>query len=428
MNKNYLKEDKIAVKNRTINIKRNVRTVESKLAGFRVNRILLMVLLTILILFILILPNVFAIGISPAATTIDFEAGLEKTYSFSVVNSENKDTSIVLYVQGELSNYIELSHTSDFLSSGDSAKQYSFTLKLPDTMDAGLKEGEIVVMDIPQNAGGGGTNVNAKVALVHQVHVNVPYPGQFIDVRADIIAGGEMTKFIIPIRNKGTEKIQKASADIEIFLSGEKIDSIKTNEIDIRAGEEKELYAEWKPSKIGEYLARINIKYDGSEKTIEKEFEVGETLIKIEDIRAENFQLGEVAKFELTLNNEWSENVRDVYVKMQFFKDGNLIEEAKTPTQDIASGRVEKFNAFFDTSGIEAGTYDVKIILNYNGKSSERETTAEITDNSIVVFGFGGGVKGERNWMMIGFIILGVLVVGNIAWFIFLRKKFMKKK
>ena len=96
-------------------------------------------------------------------------------------------------------------------------------------------------------------------------------------------------------------------------------------------------------------------------------------------------------------------------------------------TKDIQAGRTEDFVAFFDTAGISEGEYDVKIILNYNGKTSERETTAKITNNSLIVFGFGGEVK-ERGWLMILVVVLIVLIIGNIAWFIFLRKKFMKKR
>jgi len=384
-------------------------------------------ILTILLLTLLIMPSVLAIGISPARTTIDFEAGLEKTYSFSVLNSENQKTDIVIVSGGELSQYIELSSEYDTLQAEQGSKEYSFTLRLPDSLEPGKHEGEIRVVTGNSNSGEG-TSVNARIALVHQVIVNVPYPGKHIETELKIIPSGELTRFYIPVNNRGKDRINSIKAEIEIYLAGEKQDTIQTEEISLAAGQRGELYSEWRPSKIGEYFAQAKIVYDGAEKILEKNFEVGETLIQIENIEAVGFKLGEVAKFNLVLNNKWSEDVRDVYVRMEFYKNGKMIQEVKTPTKDIPAGRVENFDAFFDTSGIEAGTYDVRIILNYNGKSAERDTTAEITDNSIVVFGFGGSIEGKSSWMTILIVVLVIVIIGNIAWFIFLRKKFFKKK
>ena len=133
------------------------------------------ILLMISLLLLIITPKASAIGMSPAATTLDFTTE-EKTYSFSIINSENKEFEIVIYVQGELAKYITLSHTSDRFRTDEESKEYQFSLKLPNNLDPGTRIGEIVVMEVPSSSEKTGTNLNARIALVHQVHVNVPYP------------------------------------------------------------------------------------------------------------------------------------------------------------------------------------------------------------------------------------------------------------
>ena len=59
-------------------------------------------------ILVLVLQSVYAIGITPGRTTIDFEPNLQKEVSFSVTNAEQKEMSIVFYTKGELKEAVSL--------------------------------------------------------------------------------------------------------------------------------------------------------------------------------------------------------------------------------------------------------------------------------------------------------------------------------
>lgn len=385
----------------------------------------------LVIILLVILPNVSALGITPAATTLDFESGLEKTYSFSVINSENKDLDIVIYVQGELANYITLSHNSDKLSAAELSKDYKFTIKLPDSLDPGTKIGEIIVMDVSGGSSGSGTSINARLALIHQVQVNVPYPGKYLEAELKVISGGGFMKFFIPLRNKGSEAINSISAEIEIYQDNNKIETLKTDEIKLREGELKELYTEWKTEQVGSYNAKARIKYDGAEKVIEKQFNVDEIMVNVLGITVKDFKLGGVAKFDILLENNWNTDLKNSYIIMEISQNGNKVGEVKTPTQDILKSSRSVFNGYWDTSGIQEGVYDVKFVTHYEGKETEQFIKIQVTQNSITTFGIGGEAiekEGISMWIIILIVVVVVLIIGNIAWFVYLRKRFMKRK
>lgn len=59
-------------------------------------------ILVFFVLGIILANGAYALGISPARTTVDFSPGMEKTVQFTVVNSEHKEMELILYTQGEL--------------------------------------------------------------------------------------------------------------------------------------------------------------------------------------------------------------------------------------------------------------------------------------------------------------------------------------
>ena len=70
--------------------------------------------------------NVSALGVTPARTTVDFEPGLQRSVTFSVINSEKRDVDIVIATQGELKNNI-LVHGDKFsMTSAEESRQVTY--------------------------------------------------------------------------------------------------------------------------------------------------------------------------------------------------------------------------------------------------------------------------------------------------------------
>ena len=95
---------------------------------------------------------------------------------------------------------------------------------------------------------------------------------------------------------------------------------------------------------------------------------------------------------------------------------------------------IEQTNASFNKSfsscaGIKSGFYNTKLTLNYAGKSTEKLIKTEITMNSIKMNLLGQAIALEgrnisRDTIFTLFII--VLIVINIFWFVYFKRKKQK--
>ncbi len=388
------------------------------------------------ILALLLAPNVLALGISPGRTTVDFTPGLERTVSFSIVNSENKDMNIVVAAQGELKDYITINDKSFSMSSEEGSRQVTYTIRLPKELSPGLHTAEIVVLQLPEEGKLSEAYIGAALAVVTQLHVNVPYPGKYAEASLNVIgpeSDGKIS-FVMPVLSRGEFDLVNVRATIDIYTSlNKKVATLNTNEVSIPSRKRKEIVAVWDSSKAppGPYRAVATLLYDEKSLTLEKDFEVGEKRLKIEKIEVNDFSLGDIAKFEMLVENTWSEAVRGVYSEMNIYnKDKKLMAEFKSPTYDIDPLSKTLMVSFWDTAGVKEGTYDSTVYLRYGGKSEKEDLKIEVRENEINVIGLGYAIserrapRGENNGLVTILVIaIVILVMINLLWFLFLRRK-----
>lgn len=389
------------------------------------------------ILVLFFINSVSAIGITPGRTTVNFEPGLQRDISFSVVNTEHKDMGVVMSVRGELAEYITLGKIYAEFSSDEDSKSFSYSLKLPDSFEKpGRYEGEIVALEVPKGMDEEtGANIGATVAVVSQLHVYVPYPDKYLEAEVNVIEEGDKINFVIPIVNRGKLDIVNAKATIDIYDGNdEKIDMIETNTLSLLSLERKELFTKWNANvNPGRYKAVVTLRYDNEVSTILKEFNVGEKFLEILEIVVRDFQLGGIAKFNALVENKWSSDLKDVYLNILVYNnEGEIMADFKSPTYDIDGLSKAEMVAYWDTAGVHEGRYDGKLMLKYGEKSTERNIEMKISQNNIEVVGLTGYVvRGESKGFNIQNIIaiaVAVLVVANIAWFIIIRRMLRKKK
>jgi len=392
-----------------------------------------------LLMVVLLINSISALGISPGRTTVDFSPGLEKTITFSVVNSEDKDINVVLAVQGELKDYVIIGDSSFSMSSGETARDVSYTVKLPQEFPPGLHTAEIVVLQLPEEGKLSEAYIGAAVAVVTQLYVRVPYPGKYAEADLNVIgpeSDGKIT-FVIPVLSRGEFDLAKVRAVIDVYSSlNEKIETLSTNEFSIPSRQREELVATWDASKIisGPYRAVATILYDEDTLSIEKQFNIGEKRLSLENVEVNDFSLGEIAKFEILVKNEWSEGVKGVYTHMVVYgKDGNVLADFKSPTHDISPLEKTLMVSFWDTKGVKEAIYDATLFLKYGENSEKQDLKLDVKENEINIIGIGYVIsertsgKGESNRLMIILIFLvGILILVNILWFLFFRRKLAK--
>ncbi len=381
--------------------------------------------------------NVFALGITPGRTTFEYNSGEGKVVDFSVVNTEKKEMNLIVIVEGEFNESIGLSENSFKMTASEESKTLSFTFKMPASLTPGLHESRIVVLQLPEKAASGGAFVGSVVGVATQIHVNVPYPGKYLEGEINVVQNDDgKIIFAIPVTNRGDLDLTRVKGTIDIYSKlNEKVTTINTNEISLVSKERKEIVAELDTSKmnVGPYRAVVSVIYDEKVLKIEKEFNIGEKKLGVEDIAVNDFSLGEIAKFEVLVENKWSEIINDVYTEMVVYnKEGGKIAEFKSANYNIDGLSKSLIVSFWDTDGVKKGTYDSSLFLKYGESSTQRDLKLQVDDKKIDVIGFGYTLrakdeKGALNIVNTLIWIVVVLIIVNVSWFMFLRKKFMKK-
>jgi hypothetical protein len=402
------------------------------LDGGMMNKLFLMFLI-----LLISMGSVSALGITPARTTVDFDQGLEFDKSFTILNSESKNLNIVVYTQGNLAGNIYLSENSFSMSSSESSKQLNYKLKIPANLPPGRNEGEIIIMALPEGQGTSEAFVGAALAVVHQVHVNVKYPGKYAEADLNIIDAnqGDDVVLVVPVFSRGEHDLVSVRANVDIYNQlNEKVDSFNTVSISINSGERKELVHKWKADvSIGRYLAKVALIYDGETINLEKQFRVGMQELELQNIEVRNFRLGDIARFEMLIENKWSEPIKNAFTEMHIFdSQDRLISEVKSASYDFEPLSKEVLVSFWDTAGIREGDYETKFFLKYGDKSSQKNLELKVSKDSIRVIGLGyvisseEGRRGDSNLVFILVVGIVVLILINLLWFIILRKKFKK--
>ena len=390
-----------------------------------------------LAVLIILISNISALGVTPGRTTIDFVPGLEKTIEFSIINPESENMNLIIVPQGELKDYISVEKSSMEFGSSDSSKQIIYSVKLPQSLSPGLHKAEIVVAQMPDKfSQAGETSVGAILAVATQLYVNAPYPGKYAEASLNIFPEKDGTAFIIPVLSKGEFGIAKVKAEIDIYnFLNEKIVTIYTDEISIPGKSRGELRAVAKALNSGQYRAVATLIYDENSITLEKEFSVGKKNLDLISVDVNDFSLGSIAKFEMLVENKWSDAITGVYTEMVIYgADGNILATFKSPASDIAPFSKSLLVSYWDTKGVKKSTYLSSLFLKYGENSEKRDLSLEVMNNKINVIGLGYVISESKsqeglfvnNLLVILVILIVILLVLNIAWFLFIRRRLRK--
>jgi len=398
----------------------------------------IVVITAFLVAFILVVGRAEAIGLTPGRTTLDFEAGAEKEISFTIINNEHKEFNALVYVEGDMKNSVTIEKNIIEFKETDNSKDFRFKFRMPESME---KPGEywtkIIVMEIPSEITPKkpeGQAVVATTAVVHQIKVKVPYPGKYVNIEVSVSEAepGETATFFVKLFSLGTEKIYQASAIVDILgPTNEKIDSIESDIISIEPKTTGELIIPWKANvNPGLYQAVITVNYDGKAASVRKTFSIGTLRIEVLDIKVRNFVLGEIAKFEINVENKWNERVENVYAEMTITNQrGDVIGNFKSASIDVEPLQRATLYAYWDTQGVEKGTYDAKLVLHYANKTSEKmlKTIVGLESIETEIIGLTAravtikGGAGPGSDILVPLVL--ILIFINIGWFFYFRKK-----
>jgi hypothetical protein len=386
-----------------------------------------------LLMFVMLLafvPCASSLGITPGRTTINFKPGLEQSVVFSVLNNEHKNMQVLLTVQGELNKSVALFENLVSFMPSEESKQFNYTLKLGDKLEAGLHTAEIIAIEIPKSSESG-TYVGATVAVVSQIFVYVPCPGKCIEADLNVLDAEQNSTatFIVPVVNRGKLDIGDTRAIIEVYTSlNEKVATIETDSQPIKAGERTELSGKWSVNvNSGSYIAKATVFYDGESREVEKQFAIGKEALSIESIIVNDFTLGEIAKLRILVENKWNQELKSVFANLLVYNNEHeIMADVKSASEGIPALSKKELIAYWDTVGVAEGEYDGKLIVNYDKKSTDKNLILSISEGRLDITGVGYAIKPRGgsgvSITTILLILVIILLVVNLAWFVFFRR------
>jgi len=220
---------------------------------------------------------------------------------------------------------------------------------------------------------------------------------------------------------------------IDIYKESEKISTIETDYRALEPGSRTELSAKWDVSvEPGDYLAKVTVFFDGQSESFEKYFTVGTKTLTIESILVKDFRLGEIAKLQILVENRWNQELESVFANLLVYNDQqDVMTDIKSASEDIPALSKRELIAYWDTVGVDEGEYDGKLIVKYGERSTDKNLLLKITEDSLDIFGVGYAIRpdggGGINITTILIVLVIIMLMANLAWFIFF-KRFMKKR
>ena len=135
---------------------------------------------------------------------------------------------------------------------------------------------------------------------------------------------------------------------------------------------------------------------------------------------------------EILVENKWNTELKSVFANLFVYNDQEqVMADIKSAAENIPSLSKKVLVAYWDTVGVEEGEYNGKLMVVHGQKSMDKHLVLKVSEDALDVFGVGYTIqpKGGRGIDMTTILVILVilLLVVNLAWFVFYRRNLKKK-
>jgi len=381
----------------------------------------------LLFLFILLLPSVFSIGISPASRTIEYVPGSEYTFTDTVSNNRDVPIDVIFSGSGELGKYVTMHQNATTLKAKGNTK-FTYDFVIPDGLEPGTHKAYIGVQDDTQRGGG---MFGIKVKVKGMILVKVPFPGRYAVMRLDVVNAneGENIPYSVIIENLGTEEISDSTLNIYVLDSAGNEKKVITHDLVVGPKSNNKVAGKI-PGEFskGKYTIYAEFIYD---RTINKsmDFYIGAYEMEITK-HSEHLYYRQITPFDTTVRSLWNGNLEDVYVTVEINED-----EHESVSKFFYPLDGKKFTTYIDDTSFELNeTYEAIITVHYGEFYASKTVTLDVVeyDGKIILEKpkkselFDNIVKILIKPTTYLYIIIATLVLFNVS--LLLKKKEKKKK
>jgi hypothetical protein len=319
--------------------------------------------------------NSLALLLQPPRIEINFQPNLEINCDYKVKSTEGP-IDVFMRAEGVLNESIKITQKKAHLEPGV-WHDFKCKITLPSELEPGLHENWVVV-----TTSSPGGMIGGITGVAMQLFVRVPYPGKFLEGKFEATDAkvDEDVNFKIKLISRGNQIIDKIKGAINIINPGnETIGTINLDEISMEPGATRELKTKWKTGAPGIYTALANIDYDGKLLNLKTRFNVGDLIIEIVNVTAEDVKQGDIATITTEIQSKWNDRLDNVYT-IASIKDleGREVGNTKSESITVESWGGRKIPNYWDTSNIDIGQYDINVTLYYTNKIDSKTTKINI--------------------------------------------------
>lgn len=344
--------------------------------------------------------SVYALGIGPAKTELDFQPNYEFSVDYMVVGIP-PEQKLEVYAKGDLVEYVEFDKTN---LTGE--ENFKASVKLPpDIEKPGPNKLYIGVREIKEGRGG----IGARVAVEALIVVYVPYPGKYAEISFSVnnVNVGEPINFVVEVNNLGKEDIT-VKTDIEVYSAKNLIETLNLGSKFIKT-QTKEIFTKQLNSsgyKAGKYKAIAIVDYGKIIKE-EKEFKIGTLFVNITNWTSE-VRKGKINKFDIWIESFWNSGIDNIYANVNITSNGESFDFFKTPSVSLKPWQKMMLQGYFNTEELDVGNYKANIILFYDGKTTKKTVDIKVISSIKII--------------ILYIIVVLVIVVAAIALYFFWKK------
>lgn len=354
--------------------------------------------------FILFIPSVFALGITPAIKTITFLPGGETSISFTVLDASSDKLYDVAFRGGDFVKYSNLSNL--VVHGGES---FLMTIRFPNELpEPGKHTISVGVKERPSED----SFINTVVEVGSVVSFFVPYPGVFaeLDFKVPDANAGDKVPIELHVINRGLYELPLSLVEVNFFTESNELSSnLNFTPLTVAYGGDRYFrkYLDASEFLPGNYLAVANVKYDAVIKSVNSTFRLGNLFINLTNYTRELPAKG-VHKFSLTLTSNWNAPLSNIFADVSILRGAEPPYTFRTPSVDILSWQSTSIESYLDTTNL-IGIYNLSILLTYPGNSSVFNGELLVTEPSIY---------SSLAFILIVSISGTLLFVGIIIWLI----------
>jgi hypothetical protein len=345
-----------------------------------------------LFLFFIILLNSFFIsglGVSPSRVTLRYVPNF--LYEGGACFGIQSIGHLELSPGGEFADNIKFLNSDDNQLYPEEQGCLQYTLKMPAVIDKpGPHRTLIYAIEVPDETYG---TIFAIVRVEHQIDIIVPYPGKYLEIigfQAQNRDAGATVPITVDLINKGNETVDGVEGTVLIYdYQMNLIGTVKTNTAKkVEPEQTRQLSANWDSGdyKQGNYHAEVKLVYEINSTSAKTDFKLGGLDVSLIDYSKEII-IGAIKPFFVIADSIWSETVKGVRAVVEVYNYSNSsqsITSFETLTRDIPAWGTENLKGYLDTTNLNLGVYDLKIILYYENLSKVYDKNLSIIKEPVL--------------------------------------------